>query len=296
MKKRLTALALALSCAGTGFAQDAPRADLDSLKQQSANLLALPGGSLYGNLENAKEEIAAATGVSFALFVGCELDEQNPMPATSFSKADLASAETLLRERAGLNDAYAATMTNESKSFFLKPTRANVLAMLRRVAEEARENDSIWVVFSGEGFSVEGDAAFVPSVAGGDASQWVFASEARAILASSRANRVAIVWLTDRFERADLKKPEEAQAPAVEARKDAERVEIFACSQGERTRESTQAKLDLFWSEFLTAAKTSEGAFGGEALRKAFNAAAAKTFEATKDSEAGAQTPEWRNF
>lgn len=295
MKKRLTALALALTCAGTGFAQETPRADLDALKP-SANVLSVSDGSLYGNFENAKEKIAAATGVSFALFVGCEVDEGNPAPPPSFTKADLESAKTFLRERAGLNDAYDATMTSEAKSFFLKPTRANVLAMLRRVAEEARENDSIWVVVSGEGFSVEGDAAFVPSVAGGDASQWVFASEVRAILASSRANRVAIVWLADRFERADLKKPEQAQAPAVEARKDAERVAIFACSKGERVRESTQAKLDFFWSEFLAAAKTSEGFLNGETLRKAFDAASAKVVEATKDSEVGAQTPEWQNF
>ncbi len=302
MKKQLSALTLALALCAAPFATGqetakpaAPQASADALKTE-ARQFASGLDAMVGDVSFAGNEAALKRGVTFALFVGCEVDEGNPAPPPSFTKADLESAKTLLQERAGLKAAYLATMTSDSKKFFLKPTRENVLAMLRRVAEEARPEDAICVVFSGEGFSVDGDAAFVPSVATGDVARWIFESEVRAILASSRANRVATVWLTGRFERADLKKPEQAQAPAVEARKDAERVAIFACSKGERVRESTQAKLDFFWSEFLAAAKTSEGFLNGETLRKAFDAASAKVVEATKDSEVGAQTPEWQNF
>lgn len=302
MKKLLFALALAFALCAAPFASGqeaakpaAPQASADALKTE-ARQFASGLGALLGDVSLVGNETALKRGVTFALFVGCEVDEGNPRPTPSFSKEDLESAEALLQERAGLKAAYLATMTSDSKKFFLKPTRENVLAMLRRVAEEARSEDAIWVVFSGEGFSVDGDAAFVPSVATGDVARWIFESEVRAILASSRANRVATVWLTDRFERGDLKKPEQAQAPTVEARDGAERVAIFACSKGERVRESTQAKLDFFWSEFLTAAKTTEGFLSGETLRKAFDAASAKVVEATKNAEVGAQTPEWQNF
>lgn len=303
MKKLLSALTLAFVALGVvPFASGqetakpvASQASVDALKNEARQFAAGLDATL-GGVSFAGNETALKRGVTFALFVGREVDEGNPLPTPSFSKEDLESAQTLLRERAGLKSAYLATMTSDSKKFFLKPTRENVLAMLRRVAEEARPEDAIWVVFSGEGFSVDGDAAFAPSVATGDVARWIFESEVRAILASSRANRVATVWLTGRFERRDLKKTERAQTPGVEARDGAERVAIFACSKGERVRESTKARLDFFWSEFAAAAKTTEGFLEGETLRKAFDAASAKVVEATKDSEVGAQTPEWQNF
>jgi len=302
MRKQLSALTLALALCAAPFATGqetakpaAPQASADALKTE-ARQFASGLNAMVGDVSFAGNEAALKRGVTFALFVGCEVDEGNPAPPPSFTKADLESAKTLLQERAGLKAAYLATMTSDSKKFFLKPTRENVLAMLRRVAEEARPEDAICVVFSGEGFSVDGDAAFVPSVATGDVARWIFESEVRAILASSRANRVATVWLTGRFERRDLKKTERAQTPGVEARDGAERVAIFACSKGERVRESTKARLDFFWSEFAAAAKTTEGFLEGETLRKAFDAASAKVVEATKDSEVGAQTPEWQSF
>ncbi len=282
-----TLFALALCACGVGFAQDASKTDA------AAKLGALAADAA---VLAQKSEVAAPTGLTFALFVGREIDEAAPVRLPSFSTKDVASVEALLKAKNGLAERNAATMTADEDAFYLKPSRENVLSMLRRVADEAREADSIWVVFSGDGVSYEGDAAFLPQGATlDDPATWIFESEVREILAASRAKNVVAVWLTHR-RTYKVANPTPRERQAIEPKEGAERVAIFACSNGGSAWEAQERELDLFWSEFLSAANASDAPLRGEALRRAFDEAAAKTSEATKNNKFGAQTPEWQNF
>ncbi|MBQ7112449.1 MAG: hypothetical protein IJO06_14710 [Thermoguttaceae bacterium] len=302
-----TSLLLALSACGVGFAQDAPNSPSEAEKavastpasegEQAVAETLFSGNVLQAsNLLSSRQNVALANGLTFALLVGREVDENSPMRLPTFSKKDVASGAALLKEKNGLFDRNAATMTSEADAFYLKPTRSNVLSMLRRVADEALEEDSIWVVFSGNGVSYEGDAAFLPQGAKfDDPTTWIFESEVREILAESKAKNVVSVWLTHRRVY-QVPNPTPRERRAIEAKEGAERVAIFACSNGGSAWEAREAELDLFWSCFLTAANASDKPLRGEALRRAFDEAAAKTSEATKANEFGPQKPEWQNF
>lgn len=288
-----TLAALALGVCGVGFAQDAP-----APTAESGNIAATKLGELTTKATALlkKSDAAPAVGLTFALFVGREVNENSPVRMPTFSKRDVASVEALLEKKNGLVERNAATMTSKEKAFYLKPKRENVLAMLRRVADEAREEDSIWVVFSGDGVSYEGDAAFLPQGASlDDPATWIFESEVREILAASPAKNVVAVWLTHR-RTYKVENPTPRERRAIEPKEGAERVAIFACSSGESAWESQDRELDLFWSEFLSAAEATDEPLRGETLRRVFDAAAAKTSEATQNNKIGAQTPKWQNF
>lgn len=296
-----TFLAFALSACCVGLAQDAPKTASEGEKvaneqaKNPASLLA-PNGESPSILFASKENVANRLGLTFGLFVGREVEEEAPERLPTFSKNDVASVEALLKAKNGLFERNAATMTSDEDAFYLKPKRENVLSMLRRVAEEAREADSIWVVFSGDGVSYEGDAAFLPQGASlDDPSTWIFESEVREILAASRAKSVVSVWLTHR-RIYKVANPTPRERRAIEPKDGAERVAIFACSTGDSARETQKKQLDLFWSEFLNVANASDKPLRGEALRRAFDEASAKTKEATKEDKFGPQTSEWQNF
>lgn len=287
-----TFLALALTACGVAWAQDDAKPASNAEKAAAAMSKLAESAST----PSQKQNVALANGLTFALLVGREVDENSPMRLPTFSKKDVASGAALLKEKNGLFDRNAATMTSEADAFYLKPTRSNVLSMLRRVADEALEEDSIWVVFSGNGVSYEGDAAFLPQGAKfDDPTTWIFESEVREILAESKAKNVVSVWLTHRRVY-QVPNPTPRERRAIEAKEGAERVAIFACSNGGSAWEAREAELDLFWSCFLTAANASDKPLRGEALRRAFDEAAAKTSEATKANEFGPQKPEWQNF
>lgn len=295
--------ALALSVGAVGFAQDVPPTSEPGQKGEPTANEATPSPALIFSTNGAQAaefykspRDVSLGGLTFALFVGREVNEESPTRLPTFSKNDVASAEALLKAKNNLFERNGATLTSDEDAFYLKPKRDNVLSMLRRVAEEAREEDSIWVVFSGDGVSYEGDAAFLPQDAKSkDPATWIFESEVREILAASRAKNVVSVWLTHRRVY-PVENPTPRERRAIEAKEGAERVAIFACSAGESAWEAQEAELDLFWSAFQSAANASDAPLRGEALRRAFDEAAAKTSEAAKARGLEPQRPELQYF
>lgn len=229
-------------------------------------------------------------GRIWAVAVGFSVFESDAARLPEYSQNDVERLAEALNE-SGVPTENVVRMTTAQKEFYLQPTRNNVVSMFERVADRAGADDSIWIVVSGIGAAIDGEAYFLPKGTNlGAADGWISVSEICRIFAESRAKQTTIVWLANRKNVTHLTAPESATkaVPPKNVRV------LFSCSPNEFANESNEARLDLFFAEFLAAVERAPERFNAD-VAALFEEAKKATVEKTRENTS-TQTPTLESF
>lgn len=253
-------------------------------------------------LDKIADPVGEKTGIVYALLVGYNVFERNPMHIAEYSKNDVSAMHKRLLEE-GVPPENIVCMTGDEKAFYLRPSRANILAMLQSMASHAGKNDTLFVMLGGIGAQVDDEACYLPmgTTTMTNGKGWIAESEIHRILLNARSHKTVLFGLYDR-----LMNRSEAVAEIIrmtlpdtvvevaEIAKDAKsHVTINSCSSGGFAEESKEVNNDLFLTALLTIAKERNAHWLND-LTTLFPSVQETVSMKTADREGGPQTPQMR--
>ncbi|MDO5308564.1 MAG: hypothetical protein Q4G03_03590 [Planctomycetia bacterium] len=236
----------------TDTPEDRLRRGVSALERQTAsNVPSVPGTRPANGAINTTP-LKPTPGKIYAVLVGYDALFTSPMlPPRLLPENDVKAVAKALQDKGVESRNIAQLVDNDPCPFYLLPTRDNILATVASMANSAGSRDTLLVVVSGEGASVQGEPCFLAKKSNlMEVKNWIALSEIQALLSASKAQRIFLLWLADRVEVTSVpaEQVNALKRPVVVDPKTSF-VTLFACSHQEIVNQNQG--YDLFLQELL---------------------------------------------
>ncbi|MDD3587959.1 MAG: hypothetical protein PHQ75_12325 [Thermoguttaceae bacterium] len=275
---------------------------------QKANDLVNSAADMMNSAKKENRVPKVAKGTTYAILVGYSIFEKDKQHLPEYAQNDVVKLAQKLTQ-SGANGGQIVQMTSESREFYLRPSKTNIIAMLRLAAKRAGKNDTLWVMLSGTGTAVSDTACFLPEGATlGKSDQWLSEGEVRRILSDCPARQIIVLWLANRMNVSHIapgsilalprQDKQSASGPVknqTRPKKQGDRFHIYGCSPEGVANESSEAGMDLFLSCFVSAMAKNAGRTSPDILT-IFSQAKEETIARTGKFTNGPQKPVLKMF